>query len=366
MYVALHGRYLAKRMPETGARHHPSCPSFEPEKSLSGLGELIGNAVRESPQGDVTLRVSFAWSRREKRGARSRGAPATIGDEERAKPSLSLRGLTHFLFERAGFNRWAPAMEGKRTQGVLHRHLMQAAASVSAKGVALATRFYVPEAFNQPDHAAAVRRRRERLAVLNPHDGEAPLAVLMAELKHVELASSGACIWLRHMPDAPLLVDARTWQRTSRTHASLLEARYAAHGRRVRVLVTALIRARREHTYELDTASMMLASDQWIPLEGVHELELIEALVNAGRRFVKPLRYDALSAAPFASALLLDAGDQLVPLHVVSAFVTPRERDAKARMLRAAGPVWTWHTSGSMPDLPPIAAGRVRPVSPTP
>ena len=33
----------------------------------------------------------------------------------------------------------------------------------------------------------------------------------------------------------------------------------------------------------------MLTSEEWIPLEGVHEAPLVRALVAQGRRFVKPL-----------------------------------------------------------------------------
>ena len=47
---------------------------------------------------------------------------------------MSLHALMHFLFERAGFNRWSPAMEGKRNQGVLHKYLMNAAEDVMVKG----------------------------------------------------------------------------------------------------------------------------------------------------------------------------------------------------------------------------------------
>ena len=38
------------------------------------------------------------------------------------------------------------------------------------------------------------------------------------------------------------------------------------------------IYAKRKHVYQVDTLSMMLTTDQWIPLEGLHELPLIEAL----------------------------------------------------------------------------------------
>ena len=52
------------------------------------------------------------------------------------------------------------------------------------------------------------------------------------------------------MPDAPLLVANKTWQRMLRVFAPLFEARDADNGHKVRLVITALIRARREHTYE--------------------------------------------------------------------------------------------------------------------
>lgn len=119
-----------------------------------------------------------------------------------------------------------------------------------------------------------------------------------------------------------------------------------------------MIRARREHTYEIDTATLLLANDQWIPVEGVHELPFVQALVDAGRHFVKPLRYDARCAAAFANALLLDTGAVTQPLHVISPFMTPREREAKATTLRAGGGGWVWSTDEPMPVLPPAAPRR--------
>jgi hypothetical protein len=59
MYVARHGSFVVKRMPETGHDHHPSCPSYEPEQQQSGRGELMGEAILESSTGEVELRVDF-------------------------------------------------------------------------------------------------------------------------------------------------------------------------------------------------------------------------------------------------------------------------------------------------------------------
>ena len=39
MYVARHRQYVIKRMPDTGDRHHPGCPSFDPD--AGALAELL-------------------------------------------------------------------------------------------------------------------------------------------------------------------------------------------------------------------------------------------------------------------------------------------------------------------------------------
>jgi hypothetical protein len=117
--------------------------------------------------------------------------------------------------------------------------------------------------------------------------------------------------------------------------------------------MVALIRARREHTYEIDTASLMLASEDWIPLEGVHELPLVHALIEQRRRFVKPLRYDAATAAGSANALLLDMGATPLPLHVFSAFMAERDRLAKEAAVRSCRIAWVWPADAStLPALP--------------
>ena len=114
-----------------------------------------------------------------------------------------------------------------------------------------------------------------------------------------------------------------------------------------------LIRARRGRTHEIDALSLMMTSDHWIPVEGIHELPLVHALVTQRRRFAKPLRYDAKSVASFPNALLLDAGSTPMPLHVVSAFMPTKERDAKVKAAQtASGSPWLWWTNEAMPTLP--------------
>ncbi|WP_431261843.1 DUF1173 family protein [Roseateles chitinivorans] len=351
MYVARHRQFVLKRMPGSGARHHPECPSYEPDERLSGLGELVGDAVLEPNPGCFELRVNFPWTRVAGKGV-PRGEAEETAEVMVARRRMSLRALMHFLFHTAGFDRWSPAMEGKRNQAVLHKYLMEAAEGMTVRGIGLAERLYVPEAFSEAGREEAARRRRAKLAVLHPRDGQSPLALVIGEFKGCEASALGRRIWIKHAPDAPLLVASRTWERIERSFGALLEARHADTGQRVRVVMAALIRARREHTYEVDTASLMLASEHWIPLEGVHELALVNALVQQRRRFVKPLRYDARTAAAFPNVLLLDAGPRPVPLHVLSPFLAGKERECKMRVFRDDPGVWRCTYEDAMPPLP--------------
>ena len=100
------------------------------------------------------------------------------------------------LWERAGFNRWYPAMAGRRSQAVIRKFITEAACEIEANGIPLAERLYVPEPF-QEDLSEAIReRRRSQLAMLHSPEG-------------VEAAATGGQkIWLKHMSDCPLLIGA--------------------------------------------------------------------------------------------------------------------------------------------------------------
>jgi hypothetical protein len=314
----------------------------------------MGQSIIERSADCVELHVDFPLARAPGR-AIARSAPQGLAEISATRHRMSLRAVMHFLFERAGFNRWTPAMQGKRTQAVLHRYLLEAAEGVETKGVRLLERLYVPEQFRQEQKIEIAERRRDKLAILQTPEDDIhfKMALVIGEYKYDEPSPLGRKVWLRHMPDAPLFIDTRAWERVERTYGSLLEARDADTRTRQRVVMCALIYAKREHTYQIDAASFMLATENWIPIEGVHEVDLIETLTEQRRRFMKPLRYDARSMASFPSALLLDTGPRPTPLHVMSVLMDPNDRTAKETALKAESvTAWVWYTDKQMPQLP--------------
>jgi Protein of unknown function (DUF1173) len=170
---------------------------------------------------------------------------------------------------------------------------------------------------------------------------------------------AGRRIIVKHMPDVPLYIENKAWQRVERAYGAILRSRHADVASKPRIVLAALIYAKREHVYQVDTLSMMLTTDQWIPLEGLHELPLIEALQRAQRAFIKPLKYDARTSTSFPNVLLLDCGKVPLPLHVVSLFMDAKETALKQRSVAANGDsTWVWYADKDMPPFPERARSR--------
>jgi hypothetical protein len=75
--------------------------------------------------------------------------------------------------------------------------------------------------------------------------------------------------------------------------------------------------------------------------------------------FMKPLKYDARSAAAYPNALLLDCESGPDPLHVVSAFVDAKDKALKLRVRAPGPPQWVWDTETEVPVLPARSRNRV-------
>jgi hypothetical protein len=319
----------------------------------------MGEAIIEHSPDAVEVRVNFPLARVPGRPF-PRGETLDPPEIHAPRRRMSLRALLHLLYERAGFNRWYPAMEGKRNQAVLHKYLNEAARDIVIQGRPLSDRLYVPEPFRVENKDAIADRRRRKLAVLqSPEDDvQFKMALIVGQYNGVESTVFGRKVLIRHMADAPLYVDAKVWEKIERTFGGLLAARDADVARKPRILLAALIYAKREHLYQIDTLTMMLLSDQWLPLEGPHELPLMDRLCEEGRSFMKPLQYDARTPAVFPNVLLLDTGDAPRPLHLIGALCEAMTRAAKEKAVLSAGesPVWIWRTEQPMPPLPPRVA----------
>ncbi|RTM09654.1 MAG: DUF1173 domain-containing protein [Hyphomicrobiales bacterium] len=355
MYIARFGeRHILKRMPETGPRHDVDCDSYEPPSGLSGLAAVEGDAIVENVEdGTTALKLGFSLSKLAGRAAPVAGEGAESGEAKTAGTRLSLKAMLHFLWGRAGFNRWRPAMAGRRNWAVLRKFLLDAAASSTAKGKPLAHSLYIPEMFDAKREEAIVRRRAELLSrAIQSNGNRRSLAILIGEVKEIAPSRIGARLVVKHAPRFPfMLADdvARRMKKTFANELALWDANMEWH-----LVAAATFGISPAGVASVETIALMAVNENWIPVETGYEAMLIERLTRSGAGFVKSLRYNIPAGQPMASLVLAREGGQSMAMYLVPDQADSAWRQTLEELIGESGmPFWVWDiASGPMPDLP--------------
>jgi hypothetical protein len=337
-------------MPDTGSRHAPDCPSYEPPPEVSGLGQVLGSAITEDPAtGETTLKLDFPMSKIAGRST----MPTAGADSDSVTSSgtkLSLRGLLHYLWDQAELTRWQPGFAGKRTWGTVRRHLLQAAEHKIARGDALSARLYIPEVFAVEQRDAINARRLAQWASVIASPGKPQhLMLLIAEVKEIVPARYGFKAVVKHVPDQAFLLDEALYRRLGRRFESALSLWGA--GDYIHMVMIGTLSITASGVPAINELSLMPVTRQWLPIEDGFEKQLVEKLVADGRCFIKGLRYNLGSASALACATLTDC-EGAAPL----LFVLPAGVGDKSAHLDVGDPSaarWLWHpTDETMPSLP--------------
>ncbi len=353
MYIAhVQGKFLVKRMPETGAAHAPDCPSWMPPEELSGLAQVHGAAIDESPEdGTTRLKLDFALSMRGKAAAPPPGGGAAPTVAKEAPSKLTLTSVLHYLWHEADLVKWVPRMEDKRWWGVVHNALMRAADNKIAKGHPITEKLFVPEPF-KPDLKPALAAKRQTFfsQIAQSSSRTTQLGILIAEYKTHEATRLGAKFTFKQMPDCAFFAGADLHKRFEKVfEEKILLADMIPDSHIMLIGTFSIAKAGYPVLHEI---GMMLTTANWIPFEHMREQELIDVLTGAKRSFTKSLRFNLPLTTPIASMVLTDTAPP------TAMFVaTPGEDTAMGAALADAAaegiyPGWLWLEGAEMPDLP--------------
>jgi hypothetical protein len=353
MYVAKIGpdKYVIKRMPDSGLEHAPRCASYLPPEGLSGLGQVLGSAITEEADSGLTaIKLGFRMSKTERPAPTGAGAGG-VADSVAADPNrLTLRAVLHYLWQEADLATWTPGMDGKRNWRIVSWYLRQAARGKFTKGKPLAARLYVPEPFNaekKPDIAA---RRLAAWAPMQQHGSAQQFMMLIGELKAIAPARFGHKLVIKHMPDAPLMVDDKLHDRLHKRFGDELELSRADDDGHLMVIATFSVG--RAGLATAEEISLVMTDEHWLPYESLRDKLLLDAALTARRRFTKSLRYNLAPDKPMASLVFTDTEAP------TAAFVLTSDEDRAIAAEIAADTgteAWTWVVPEDMPPLPPVA-----------
>lgn len=354
MYVAkVNGRFVVKRMPDSGDEHAPACDSYEPPAELSGIGQVLGSAVQEDPEeGCTSLKLDFSLTKTPGRAAPvSSGASADSVRTDGTK--LTLRGLLHLLWEHAGFNRWSPAMAGKRTWWVIRKHLLAAAEDKATKGAPLLDVLFVPEQFNADRKHEIEQRCASMMArIAASEKGARRLMLAVGEVKEIAPARFGHKLILKHLPDRPLMLNDDLYKRLLKRFELELGLWNALEGTHLVLMGTFGVGT--TGVAALEELTLMNVNEGWIPFESTFDKMLLDALTWNHRRFTKCLRYNLAATKPLACAVLADAVTPTALYVLVPGTddATRAELDCLVDGSKLDSCVWEAGTA-ELPELPP-------------
>ena len=347
MYIARVGnRLIVKRMPGTGAHHSPDCGSYAPE-DLSGLGCLLGDAVRVDPDTGLTvLRLGFRLSVGERAAVDTNSSPTALDSVTTTGRSLTLRALLDYLWEESDLVAWAPGMMGRRHWGLIAWLLRRAAATARTKSGPLAERVYIPEPFRLEHKAELAAKRLNQWQKASARLGHRQqLMVLIAEIKAIDAARYGHKMVLKHLPDAPLFLDDRLHRRLKRAFAAELDLWAADETSHLVVIATFTVG--RGGAAMAEEVALMPTTAQWLPYQDPYAKVLLDRLVDTQRRFRTTPRFSLPSTVDLPIAVLTDTREP-TPLHLGHT-----QGNASMDSPNAAGGAWRWDLEETIPALPP-------------
>lgn len=357
MYIAkVAGRFLLKRMPNTGGDHSPACDSYEPPSELSGLGQVMGSAIQENADdGLTTLKLNFSLTK-----VAGRAAPVAGGAEKDSVKTdgtkLTLRGTLHYLWEQAGFNRWSPLMSGKRSWYVVRKFLMHAAENKVAKGSSISDILYIPESFSiDKKDEIAQRRMNVMRKVSVPSKEKRQLILTIGEIKDISAARNGFKLKFKHVGDCDFMMNEDIQKRLSKRFSKELELWDAYDSSHLIAITTVSVST--TGVPSVEEIALMNVDENWIPFESAEDKMLIDRLVGQKRRFMKGLRYNMVSDKPLACAVLSDTSPNPTGMYIRPISAT-EEYSAELQLLTDESKLdnWIWLAGeAEMPALPPVA-----------
>lgn len=283
----------------TGNEHKPDCRFYSVWSDERQAEIYQGEAVRAAADGTIVVRLPTGLQKK----APSDVKPAeNVSDDEPVKrkrrPSMSLLGLLHLLWEQSGINVWHPAFDKKkRSPGWVNWRLQQTAARIRIgrvpleESLLLMTTKGTPQVVANREHLRAAEKNKRRLIVVSVLAG-------WNEAAEARLQTTLPLGLFFGFPNPMLPEDARL-----RLERSL--GRELGDWRRgMKVVVIAETeppettfrhvdgRNRPSSCSTVIDVALMTVSPRFIPLDSGYEGMVEDLLWQEKRAFIKPLRYD--------------------------------------------------------------------------
>lgn len=353
MYIAKFGeRYLLKRWPGSGHEHAVDCDRYEAPPEASGLGKLMGSAIREDMvTGDIELKLGFPLKKQPRTAVtadsvEAQGQESDLNESAASSTSkVSLRAVLHYLWDQAELTHWKPGMKNKRNWWVVQSRLLDAAARMTTKGLRLQKRLYIPEPF-KPDAKEQIRlRRRGFFQSVASQKAARELLMFLFEVKEISPSPYGYKLVAKNVPDDNFYLTADLNKLLRKRFSTELEMFERADGQ-CHLMALGTLSVKPSGIVNIEEMTLMATTGDWIPVADQQEAVVVDYSVTTGRQFIKPLKYNMGAGRALAAMLYTDTPGQPTALYIVK----PDDSDAlieARREMQGAGRSLSveWHVA---------------------
>ena len=335
-YIAQRHRYYLARMPNTGPDHAPFCPTYEPESSLCGRGIYTNEAMRELPDGRISVKVNFPILVRDPQGPIEPNHPEvneppvfTSASDHPVQQSTGLKGLLDLLWETARFNRYSPHMHNRRRYRQVYKYTCEAAEKILVRRRALNDLLFIPEPYDRERSLDIAAKRTQTLRRLSRSARGAPLRVLtFGEVRDIAFKAKPPYLTLKHLPRSYTIRcnESTIGQLERNTNHALLNFPNSTIHEDFHILVLLTMVHELQGSWKTEQLASLVTSREYIPVRSVVEARFVHKLVEEQRYFYKPLQYD--SRATYPNFFLTSATDR-IPIEIL-----PQNQIAQEAMIQ--------------------------------
>ena len=359
LYIARIGdKHVLKRWPDSGSRHHHSCDKYEAPPEASGAGALANAIIEDPATGLTSLKIGFALKKLNKPPIDAGGAKPL--DERADEPSkkveerkLSLKSMLHYFWEKTEFNRWQPAMKGKRSWRVIHKYVSDVASTTLVQGKPLSENFYIPRLWTQEEGRVEEANRRAKIGTFITRSGPKRILLLMGEVKSIEPAQFGYQLVLKSMSDTKIYLSEDVWKAIQKRFEFEVGS-WREDQERLHLVTLLQVTVSTAGACNVQDLAFMLTNREWLPVLNFHDGLMVSWAVETRRVFLKPLPYNLGRGRTVASIILVDTKPLAVNVFVTQpdeSEVLQESRQALIAQSKGRSVIWRHTDALDMDDL---------------
>lgn len=324
-YLKDSDKYSLSGWRRSGVQHRHDCRFYSVWTNSASAGAYSSGVVRVNEDGTFSISLPVGLSRQ---GGTDKSAadvnPARHPRTGKAKPSMSLLGLGHFIWEQAEINIWKPQFVKNRPRNALWlaSRINSMAKNIRISRLTLADVLLV----SATGEGAQKQANQQRVSYAKDnHKRMMAIALLKAdaELGYAEM-QAGRLTLSSPIGFPKLNVSPNVFRACERSFGDELNAWKQGH-KVVAIVETEPPMLRFERINgrnvpiseaEVIGIALMRVSPRYIPVDSGHEAVIEARLCEQERSFIKPLRFDAENDTLSDFELTDVDGKEVVPMEV--------------------------------------------------